>query len=576
MAKSRSISNNKKRKLQAFTEQAKHALAIGRLDACESICNLMDEISENLPITLALRGAIAEIGGQLPQAQSLFEQAAGAEPDTPEFTESVGRILERQHRYNEAADFYRKALIKHKNKKQAISAALGLSASLINARRHHEAAPALEKLNQDHPRNADILYLLGSCHLGLKNLDIALQYYQEALSAKPGHAEALRQIGQIELQKGNKAESEDAFREAINTASLITSRVYAFTNLVTLKTYTNPEDEDIDTLQDLYKSLPKNSTELESVSFTLGKIYDDLKQPDKAFPYYLQGNTLRSQREPYYIDVELDHLRQIMDTYQSDVFSNNSGLSDSTPIFVTGMPRCGSTLTEQILASHRDIEAKGESNRMEGLALARQHTDDNPLTLERIASFTQKEWQQVGKDYLEASAPDEGKSRTTDKSLNNIRLVGAIHCALPHAKIIHVRRHPLDTCWSIYKHNLDGQLFGFGNQLTSLGRYYKMYQRLMDHWRSVLPEGVMLEINYEDLVNDQKAVTRQMLEFCDLPWDENCLQFYKLRNQVDTSSLVQVRKPMYKDAVAAWQRYEQHLQPLIKILGTEGWNSPKQ
>jgi hypothetical protein len=211
---------------------------------------------------------------------------------------------------------------------------------------------------------------------------------------------------------------------------------------------------------------------------------------------------------------------------------------------------------------------------MEGIALARRHSDAAPLDLQRLVNFSSDEWGQVGVDYLEAVGRDITTKHVSDKSLNNIRLVGAIHCALPKAKIIHVRRHPLDTCLSIYKNNLAGELFGFGSSLKDLGRYYQAYQQPMAYWWKILPAGVMLEVNYEDLVSKQEEQTRRLLEFCNLEWDDACMQFHQSRNRVQTSSVAQVRKPMYQDSVAAWQCYEKHLQPLIDILGTDGWDMP--
>jgi len=157
----------------------------------------------------------------------------------------------------------------------------------------------------------------------------------------------------------------------------------------------------------------------------------------------------------------------------------------------------------------------------------------------------------------------------TDKSLANIRFVGAIHCALPKARIVHVRRHPLDTCLSIYRLNIQGEAFDFGRDLEELGYYYQMYLKLMQHWRDTLPEGVMYELTYERLVADQKGETRKLLDACGLEWSDQCLQFQQARNAVRTASVAQVRRAIYTDSMAAWKRYEQHLAPLIHILGTD-------
>jgi len=215
------------------------------------------------------------------------------------------------------------------------------------------------------------------------------------------------------------------------------------------------------------------------------------------------------------------------------------------------------------------VASKGEWGEFErGLIELGQR--DTPLTLEQITAFSPAQWQQLGSIFLKRLQADLPKSlRIIDKSLNNIRMVGAIHCSLPKAKIIHVRRHPLDTCLSIYKNNLTGKLFDFGHNLSELGHYYRAYLDLMAHWRRALPQGVMYELDYEQLISDQEGETRKLLEYCELPWNDQCLQFNKAKTIVRTASIAQVRQPIFKSSMAAWKRYERHLQPLIEILGPE-------
>jgi hypothetical protein len=197
-------------------------------------------------------------------------------------------------------------------------------------------------------------------------------------------------------------------------------------------------------------------------------------------------------------------------------------------------------------------------------------SDEDPLTMERITSLSTDEWRKIGQAFLgRMKTGHEDALRITDKSLSNIRMIGAIHCALPHARIIHVRRHPLDTCLSIFKSNVRGALFEFGCNLEQLGRYYKSYLSLMQHWRTVLPKGVMYEIDYEQLVANQEDETRKLIDFCNLEWNDNCLEFHKTKNIVKTASIAQVRQPIYSDSMATWKRYERQLQPLIDILGPE-------
>jgi hypothetical protein len=258
-----------------------------------------------------------------------------------------------------------------------------------------------------------------------------------------------------------------------------------------------------------------------------------------------------------------------MDAFTDETFDRQSTLNENTPIFIIGMPRCGSTLVEQILAAHPNVASKGECEFFEKV-LAEENATDKPLTFERITAFTPEHWGSIGQRYLQRLKMNASEvTRVTDKSLTNIRLVGPIHYALPKARIIHIRRHPLDTCLSIYKNNLLGALHDYGRNLGQLGYYYRMYLRLMQHWRNILPAGTMYELDYENLINDQEGETRKLLDYCGLPWSDQCLSFQKAKNVVRTASVTQVRQPVYNSSLAAWKRYEKNLQPLIKILGPE-------
>jgi len=176
-------------------------------------------------------------------------------------------------------------------------------------------------------------------------------------------------------------------------------------------------------------------------------------------------------------------------------------------------------------------------------------------------------WHEVGKLYLQKlRSLHSHSSKITDKSLDNIRYIGAIHKAFPNAKIIHVERDAMDTCWSIYKNYLTANQFSYGNDLTELGYYYRAYQRLMQHWHRILPEGVIYRLSYEQLIQEQEEQTNKLLSFCNMPYHENCLKFYQANNVALTVSQVQVRKPIYRDSIQAWKHYEQELQALSQII----------
>ncbi len=238
-----------------------------------------------------------------------------------------------------------------------------------------------------------------------------------------------------------------------------------------------------------------------------------------------------------------------------------AGLGDPSPvpIFILGMPRSGSTLVEQILASHPQVLGAGELRTLDRLV----HQGGG---IEALATLQAEDCRRLGERYLaDLRSLPAGKTRITDKMPGNFMYVGLIQLILPHAKIIHTMRDPVDTCLSCFSRLLSvGHHFSY--DLAELGRYYRHYRELMDHWRSVLPAGTMLDVAYEDVVDDLEGQTRRMLEYLGLPWDERCLSFHKTVRPVVTASSVQVRRPLYRSGVARWRQYEAHLGPLLAEL----------
>ncbi len=560
------LSTTKKRKLDLLISQANQTFAASNFTACERLCRKIDRLVYGLPNVLNLRGSMAASQGKLERARSLFEQAIRAAPEQADFVSNLARVCALSGQVRKAAELYQclfSLAARHgdqQRQKDACDALIDLGAG-------KQAVQLLKILCEQYPDDTELRISLASAYSSLSEYDETHQLLEPLLPYADAYSAIHVLMGDLEAQEGRMQEAERHFRQA---QMLEPDDASALIRVVSIRKYRDPEDTDLRALQRLYREAANNPEARENICFALGKVLDDLGDCDQAFRYLAEGNTLRRQRSPYLENLELEHIDHLIRAYQPPLES--SGLSNDAPIFIISMPRSGSTLTEQILASHPDVDSRGECNAFECVAIAAQHSDKKPLTLDRISRFTSAQWAQVGQDYLNHVYDEEAASqyrRITDKSLTNTRMIGAIHCALPKAKIIHVRRHPLDTCLSIFKQNLEGDVFCYGTDLTALGRYYQAYMRLMDHWRTLLPEGVMLEVNYEDIVQDQQGQTHRMLEFCGLDWNDACLQFHKRRSQVNTASVAQVRRPMYKDSIAAWQRYEKHLQPLIDVLGTD-------
>jgi tetratricopeptide (TPR) repeat protein len=300
--------------------------------------------------------------------------------------------------------------------------------------------------------------------------------------------------------------------------------------------------------------------------FALGKSYGDIGDYDKAFPHFIEGCNLKRAKSSYHPDETARYFVSIMRNFGAETIDKLRGGGDTShlPIFILGMPRSGTTLTEQIIASHPEVHGAGELPDLMVIAereIATATFPDNVGLLDQ-ASLTAR-----GAEYvtgLKRRAP--GARYITDKMPGNFQAVGLIHLMLPNAKIIHVNRNPVDTCLSCFT-----TLFKYGHEysydLAELGRYYADYARLMEHWRRVLPAGAFLDVHYEDIVADQEGQSRRILEYCGLEWNDACLDFHKNKRAVSTASVSQVRQPIYKSSVERWRPYEKFMGPLFDALG---------
>ncbi len=287
----------------------------------------------------------------------------------------------------------------------------------------------------------------------------------------------------------------------------------------------------------------------------MGKYYDYLDEYDLAFDFLKRGNTYLWNNSRYDITSEIYTINKIISTCDENYVKRNLsfGHDDPTPVFIVGMPRSGTSLIEQILSSHPQVSTGGELKYLEELYL---ETD-----LSLPAGFGQ-----LGKKYSQALERHRENSsiHVTDKMPNNFRFIGLIRRALPMAKIIHCVRTPLDTCFSCYKQDF-GEGYEYSFDLEVLGAYYLLYQKLMQHWHDVSP-GHILDVHYENVINNIEDETRKMLTHCNLDWDDSCLNFYNSNKVIRTASRDQVNRPIYNKSVKRWEHYEQFLEPLINAL----------
>ena len=299
--------------------------------------------------------------------------------------------------------------------------------------------------------------------------------------------------------------------------------------------------------------------------FALGKAYDDIGERDRSFSHLLAGNALKRRQAGYDEAGTLALFKRIQAVFIPELVKDKGavGKAGKDPIFILGMPRSGTTLVEQILASHRQVFGAGELDLFEQATADLVGKGAFPEAVERLSA---EDLEHLGRHYLAGlQAKAQGATRITDKMPRNFLFCGLIHLALPDARIIHTRRDPIDTCLSCFS-----KLFSRGHpyayDLAELGRYYRGYEALMEHWRQVLPEGTLLEVRYEDVVADLEGQARRMLAFCGLEWDDACLAFHRTERPIRTASAVQVRQPIYQTSVGRWRPDADLLKPLTDEL----------
>jgi tetratricopeptide (TPR) repeat protein len=493
----------------------------------------------------------------LDQAERLYRQALELKPDHVPALCNRGAALRDLGRTNEALASYDAALALQPDHVWSLN---NRGVALIDLGRPQEALASFERalaLKPDYPEAHN------NRGKALASLDPApdpamiLASYERALGLKPDHAEAWDNKGVLLAELGRLEDAAAAFEQAIRFAPRSVRFRYHLAEVRRMQ----PSDPQLTAL----KAMAANPEALGpderiELHFTLAKALGDIGDNAEAFRHLKTGADLRRARLPYDEAATLDDLARTADAFPPERMAGPKGGPSDVPIFIVGMPRSGTTLIEQILASVPGVFAAGETNAFANALAARALPDPS-------APMSQEAHQALGADYLErirAAAPDA--ARITNKRPDNFRVLGLIHLALPNARIIHARRDPMDTCMSCYA-KLFGPEFGYSFDLGELGRYYRAYEALMDHWRAVLPQGVMLEVQYEELVRDLEGQARRMLAHCGLAWDPGCLDFHLTERRIRTASAAQVRRPIYTSSIGRWRAYEAELEPLLEALG---------
>lgn len=500
----------------------------------------------------------------------------GKLPVSSEFLASRGN----QTRALSAEDFFQRGLIASGQKRFAeaeadFRSALAIKPDLIEA--HHNLGVIFEAqgfvdlarssyllvLEKD-PTYINSLINLGCIDMDQGRMEAAAVTFHRAFTLQPDNALVNYSMAFLLMEQGKMEDSISWLRKAI---ALKPDYAEAYKMLSAITKYTKVDD-DIQAMADLYNKMGLPDRDRINLGFALGKAFGDLRDYDKSFHYIIEANRLKRKLYEYSIREDKDYFNRIKKTFSHDFFLSHRGLGngDETPIFIVGMPRSGTTLVEQILASHPLVFGAGEQP-----FLKKMTTNFSAIgrSLEQfpecMVNLSDDDLVGLGGDYIgKIREFSQNAQYITDKLPHNFIRVGFIRAILPNAKVIHCRRDSMANCFSILKTDFTGT-HRYAYDMKEIGQYYKLYLNLMDHWEEVLP-GFMYTIRYEELVADQLHQTKTLLDFCNLSWDAACMNFHESERKVSTASLAQVRQPIYKDSVELWKRYEKQLEPMRKAI----------
>jgi predicted Zn-dependent protease len=547
---------------QGWLMLADHLTAIGDSDGADAAYARYVQAATRDPALLAAASALCE--NDIPRAEALLREYLKRQPTDVAAIRMFAEVAARLERYSDAENLLARCL----ELAPGFSAARRNYATVLHRQyKETEALAQVEQLLALDERDPTYRNLKAAVLGGLGRYPEAIELYAGILAQYPRQEKVWLNYGHALKTAGRQSDSIAAYRECLAIAPHSGT---AYWSLANLKTY-QFTSQDIDAMQAQLARGELPADEGVQLQFALGKALEDAKAYEESFQHYASGNQLRRAGAVYDANRTTARLQRSRQLLTQEFFAARAGFGADAadPIFILGLPRAGSTLLEQILASHSLVE--GTMELPDIIAMARRLSTANGTGRSPypgvLASLSALQCRALGEEYL-ARTRVQRKSAAPffiDKMPNNFAYIAFIHLILPNAKIVDARRHPLGCCFSVYKqHFARGQHFAY--DLDDLGRYYHDYVALMAHFDQVLP-GTVHRVIYEDMVSDTEAEIRRLLDYCGLPFEERCLKYYENDRAVRTASSEQVRKPIFRDAVDHWRHYEPWLGPLKTALG---------
>lgn len=491
----------------------------------------------------------------------LIERSVSLQPTNPDFLNNFGTVMRDLGRPAAAIDFFRGAVDLRPDQ---LAARDNLGSSLKQVGQFEEAEEIYRGTVARNPFHVRARIGLAETLQEAGRLDEALAVFREALAIRPKDADLLHGLGVGLMEKGKLDEAVDLFRQALAINPAMATAWLMLTQVKRQK----ERDSELGGMEAQHAKAPQDSLARMQLSFGLGKANDDLRDYGRAFDYFAEGNAIRRKGINYDQARTRAEFEAMKATFDAGFFEKHrpSSISDDTPIFIVGMPRSGTTLVEQIIASHPQVYGAGELSILKK-AVGKQFPATMPGGFPwGVSDMGDADFAEAGQAYLDMlHARYPNMRHVTDKMPGNFLLVGFIHMMMPKARIIHCARDAAATCLSIYKVHFRGDSHRYGYDLGELADFHNLYTDIMKHWHTVLP-GVVHDVRYEDFVADQEGQTRALIAHLGLPWDDAALSFHETDRPVRTASAAQVRQPMYQGSVDLWKRYGDRLKPLLDKL----------
>jgi tetratricopeptide (TPR) repeat protein len=538
----------------------------GRLEDAAACYQKAIAVSPDSAMSHNNLGVVLKDMGRPEEAISHYEQALAIMPDYAEANTNLGNALQRLGRPEEAVAYHEQALASMPDYAEAHS---NLGNALIELGRPEEAISHYKQALDIQPGFAITHYNLGTALDELSRPEEAAVCYEQALAINPDYAEAHHNLANALDELGRREDAVTHYEQAV---AIKPDYAEAHRNLTRIR----PEQDRASAIERLLESPSLSETDAIHCHFALGNIYHNVKTFDKAFEHFDIGNTLKRKDISYNSENFTAYVDKLIDNYSEDYFQEiaASGSDSDLPVFILGMPRSGTSLVEQIVSSHPRVYGAGELASLgrfeksiaEQFESSAPYPECMPLCYKSVAPIFARKYLGEIRNYARDA------QRITDKMPDNFMRIGLIKTLFPRARIIHCQRNALDTCTSNFLN-----YFAKGNEysfdLCELGHYYLDYERMMAHWDNLFSSDI-LTVRYEELVMNQERISRQMVEYLGLEWDDGCLEFHKNKRAVHNFSSMQVRQPIYARSIDRWKHYERQLGPLIEQLSTSRTTSP--